>query len=133
MILPTPPARRRPTGPVWLDAEAGPVVRPYTLTQGRAGSEDRDFDMVAFVQATDATGAPPQPHLQREQRAILTFVRRPVSVAEVAAHLDLPLGVVRVLLGDLRRQGMIAVQEPVEDDQQGDRVLRAVMDRLHTL
>jgi Protein of unknown function (DUF742) len=126
-----PPLRRRPIGPIWVDAEAGPVVRPYTLTQGRAGSDDRDFDMVAFVQASLDEGWPS--HLQPEQRAILALVHRPLSVAEVAAHVDLPLGVVRVLLGDLRRQGLVAVQEPVEDDQRDEGVLHAVMDRLRTL
>jgi Protein of unknown function (DUF742) len=128
-----PPLRRRPSGPIWVDAEAGPVVRPYTLTQGRAGSEDRDFDMVAFVQARAGEGFKPASQLQPEQRAILALVHRPLSVAEVAAHVDLPLGVVRVLLGDLRRQGLVAVQEPVEDDQRDENVLHAVMDRLRTL
>jgi len=126
-----PPLRRRPIGPIWVDAEAGPVVRPYTLTQGRAGSDERDFDMVAFVQASLDEGWPS--HLQPEQRAILALVYRPLSVAEVAAHVDLPLGVVRVLLGDLRRQGLVAVQEPVEDDQRDEGVLHAVMDRLRSL
>ena len=128
-----PPLRRRPIGPIWVDAEAGPVVRPYTLTQGRGGTEDRDFDMVAFVQARVGEGFGPASHLQPEQRAILALVHRPLSVAEIAAHVDLPLGVVRVLLGELGRQGLVVVQEPVEDDQRDEGVLHAVMDRLRSL
>jgi hypothetical protein len=35
-----------------------------------------------------------------------------VSVAEVGAELDLPLGTVRVLLGDLLAAGLIETHEP---------------------
>ena len=37
---------------VWLDAEAGPVVRPYALTQGRTRHAGESFDLVATVMAT---------------------------------------------------------------------------------
>ena len=36
----------------WLDAEAGPVVRPYALTQGRTRHTGESFDLVATVRAT---------------------------------------------------------------------------------
>ena len=36
----------------WLDAEAGPVVRPYALTQGRTRHTGESFDLVATVMAT---------------------------------------------------------------------------------
>ena len=39
----------------WLDAEAGPVVRPYALTQGRTRHTGESFDLVATVMATPAT------------------------------------------------------------------------------
>ena len=38
----------------WLDAEAGPVVRPYALTQGRTRHAGESFDLVATVMATPA-------------------------------------------------------------------------------
>ena len=38
----------------WLDAEAGPVVRPYALTQGRTRHTGESFDLVATVMATQA-------------------------------------------------------------------------------
>ena len=40
----------------WLDHDAGPVVRPYAMTQGRVAPED-EFDLVAFVVATAAEGS----------------------------------------------------------------------------
>jgi hypothetical protein len=33
-------------------------------------------------------------------------------VAEIAAHLDLPLNITRVILGDLRRQGLVTIDPP---------------------
>ena len=43
----------------WLDAEAGPVVRPYALTQGRTRHTGESFDLVATVMATRAPVADP--------------------------------------------------------------------------
>ena len=36
----------------WLDETAGPVVRPYALTQGRTRPSGAAFDLVATVTAT---------------------------------------------------------------------------------
>ena len=43
----------------WLDAEAGPVVRPYALTRGRTRHSGEAFDLVATVIATQARIADP--------------------------------------------------------------------------
>jgi Protein of unknown function (DUF742) len=43
----------------WLDAEAGPVVRPYALTQGRTRHTGESFDLVATVVAARAAIADP--------------------------------------------------------------------------
>ncbi|MFD2356616.1 DUF742 domain-containing protein [Nonomuraea ferruginea] len=51
--------------------------------------------------------------LSPEQSLILRAARNPISVADVAVELDLPVGVVRVLLGDLRDQGLISVSAPL--------------------
>jgi len=78
---------------------AGPVVRAFALTGGRARTSTA-FDLLAHVVATD-TARPLLAGLAPELRDILSYADRPVSVAEVASHVDLPLGVVRVLLSDL--------------------------------
>src|SRR5262245_24917073 len=98
----------QPGGPGhdWLDREAGPVVRPYAMTGGRVRPVSGGFDLVAFVVAVPFDGPLPV-HLQPEHRAILGITRDPLSVAEIAAHLDLALGVVRVLLGDLLAERLI--------------------------
>ncbi|MFI9236654.1 DUF742 domain-containing protein [Streptomyces sp. NPDC053079] len=93
-------------------------VRPYSLTGGctRLGHL---LLVETFVAAPPAEGrdAPPEPpsggglasRVLPEVRAIVGLCRRLRSVAEVAALLKMPLGVVRVLLGDLADQGRIRV------------------------
>ena len=54
-----------------------------------------------------------------------------LSVAEVAAHLALPVGIVKVLLSDLVDSGHIVTRASVyEVDQSEDRLLREVLDGL---
>jgi hypothetical protein len=120
----------------WMDSDAGPVVRPYAVTGGRARPAVGAFDLVAFV-VSRADGSGEQ-NLLPEQRAILVRTSEPVSVAELASHLDLALGVVRVLLGDLLQLGLIEMHEPEYDQSVGpqrpdDRILKAVVNGLRAL
>jgi uncharacterized protein DUF742 len=112
----------------------GPVVRPYALTGGRTVPADGDFDLIAIVRSVDddldAEWWPRSP----EHEAISVLCRSPHSVAEVAAELDLALGVVRVLLGDLLDHGRIRVRRPAPVAQfPNERVLKDVIDGLHAL
>jgi hypothetical protein len=55
-------------------------------------------------------------------------------VAELAADADLPVGVVRVLLGDLLEAGFVKVRRPVPPAQLPDeRILREVIEGLRAL
>ena len=85
----------------WLDHDAGPVVRPYAMTQGRVAPSGDQFDLVAFV-VSAGPDAVPVPGLQPEHHAIVAAAWEPTSVVELASTLDLSIGVVRVLLGDPR-------------------------------
>ncbi len=117
----------------WLDQDAGPVVRPYAMTQGRVAPSGGDFDLVAFVVAT----APEPAHvagLQPEHHAIVAAAWEPISVVELASSLDLSIGVVRVLLGDLLSAGLISLYEPPAASQPHDvDVLKAVVNGLRAL
>ncbi len=95
------------TGP----AGSGRVVPAYLLTRGRTRSEGVDLPLEALVEITD-TGRRRYPGLSRERRDILDLCSRPTSVMEVAAHLQVPLGVARVLLGDLATAGVLTVHPP---------------------
>ena len=117
----------------WLDNDAGPVVRPYAMTRGRVAPDGGEFDLVAFVVAA-MPGLPPSPHLQPEHNAIVSACWEPISVVELASNLDLSIGVVRVLLGDLRSAGLISLFEPPAATQPHDvDVLKAVVNGLRAL
>lgn len=97
---------------LWLDAQAGPVVRPYTLTQGRTRPVGEAFDLVSTV-TTTSTRVDDPGVLGPEHVSVLQLAQRPTTVVDIASDVDLPLGVVRILLGDLRELGLIAIKAPV--------------------
>lgn len=98
--------------PLWPDSAAGPLVRLYALTRGRAKPASQIFDLISLV--TAQTLPEHEPGLSPEQAALLELCRRgPQSVAELAAGCDLPLGVARVILSDLLEFGHIHVRRPL--------------------
>ncbi|MEV4436504.1 DUF742 domain-containing protein [Streptomyces sp. NPDC049555] len=141
---------RRPAGPDapehaahWYDDAAGPVVRPYTMTRGRtrAAAAER-LDLIALVVAEDFLLAHPggahaiaDRTLSPEHLDIAALVlQEPQSVAELAAGLDLPVGVVRVLIGDLIDAGYVSACRPVPPAELPDAgILREVIDGLRAL
>ncbi|MEU4611125.1 DUF742 domain-containing protein [Streptomyces umbrinus] len=125
-------------GSQWYDNEAGPLVRPYAMTGGRtkSGPTGVRFDLIALVSLD--TGAPDvrdDTGLDPEHRALIELCRTETqSVAELAADADLPVGVVRVLLGDLLELGCVKVSLPVPPAQLPDeRILREVIEGLRAL
>ena len=121
------------------EAEQARLVRPYTLTRGRTWHAEGDaFDVIAQIAAAEgpqAADADSDLAEDPEQQAILELVRRrPLSVAEIAAETDLPLGVVRILLGDLLDAELITVSRPVPAEQLPDvGILREVIQGLRAL
>lgn len=110
-----PPGRSGPPGP------RAPRVRPYTLTGGRTHTRS-PLEIETLVQtASDADRA----DQQAEHQVIGHVCHRPISVAEVAARTALPLGVVRVLLDDMARQGTVVLHPPT-----GERPDRALLERV---
>jgi hypothetical protein len=101
------------TGPKkrWLDEEAGPVVRSYALTQGRTRPKGEAFGLIDVMMATGAQIGEGS-WFGPEHRRILASCRRPTVVADLASDLDLPLAVIRVLLGDLCQEGLLTVLRP---------------------
>jgi Protein of unknown function (DUF742) len=101
-----------PSHEEWLDAEAGPVVRPYQLTRGRTRVSGEAFDLVATVMATQARIAEPG-GLGPEHFSVLQLAQVPTTVVDIASDVALPLGVVRILLADLREFGLVTIQAPI--------------------
>lgn len=118
----------------WVDDHAGPVVRPYAVTGGRARPVTGNFDLISLVTAT-RTDVGSEAGLGPEHHAIVGLCQRMQSVAEVAAHLDLPVGTVRVLLGDLVARHLVQVREPraTPAGLPDDSVFEAVINGLRAL
>jgi Protein of unknown function (DUF742) len=115
--LRTPHVRRRagdeagPSDDAW-EIEAG-IVRPYVFTQGRTRAASRSLTVEAMVRTT-ASGRQRPDGIPPEQRSIVALCTAAQSVAEVAAKLHTPLGVVRVLVADLTDAGLLEVFEVFE-------------------
>lgn len=83
------------------------AVRPYTWTRGRTRPA---YDLaVETLVSTSAQGRDVAALTSVEHRAVAELCLGPRSVAEVAALLCLPLGVARVLLGDMAGIGLVVV------------------------
>jgi hypothetical protein len=121
-------------GEMWLDRDAGPVVRPYALTRGRSQSSEALLGLIDVVAAAGPAAASTRGlGLGPEHRRLLDLCRTPTAVADLASEIDLPLGVVRVLLGDLRQQGLVSVVSATRQSIPQESLLRSVLDGLRAL
>ncbi len=114
------------------DTDSGPLVRPYTMTGGRTRSPGDTLNMISIIVATresDDWGA-----LEPEHATILRLCHSPISVAELSAQLDIPMAVIKVLLGDLITKGDVCAREPVPAaDLPEMNILQAVLDGIRRL
>lgn len=120
-----------PDGRIRFDDDAGLLVRPYTVTGGRT-RPDAEFNLITLVAATGTALDEVSP----EHSRILRVCRRPASVAEISAHLRLPVVVIKILLADLLSWRAIVTRAPVAfpDMARPDRhVLEAVISALRAL
>ncbi|GII76279.1 hypothetical protein Sru01_12610 [Sphaerisporangium rufum] len=112
--------------------DPGPLVRLFGLTGGRARPPGEDFNLVAIV--TTVPTAHAQGDLSPEYLTVLAMCRRPTPVADVAAQLRLPLNITRVILGDLRYEGLVTIDRPRPATQAIDeRIYREVLHGLRSL
>ena len=99
-------------------AEEPNLVRPYTLTAGRTDSRV-NLPLEAPIGTLPSAKPPRWPANDVRGRMITMCVDHP-SVAEIAAQLSLPLGVARVLIGDLVTQGYLQVHTTLGDSTTTD-------------
>ena len=109
------------------------MVRPYAVTKGR--TQPRGEQPFGLIDVVFATGERSPAHFRPgpEHRRILSLCRRPTPIADVIFEVDLPIGVVRVLLGDLAGEGMIRVIFTQSEPGTEQRLLRMVLDGLESL
>lgn len=116
----------------------GRIVRPYTMTGGRAGTDAPPIALEALVAATPL-GMRMRRRFKWESAEIIAKSRGEVAVIELAALLEVPIGVIRVLADDLRSQGAVTITEPPSellgdtDDEVYTNLLQKVLDGIKSL
>jgi hypothetical protein len=103
----------------WLDGDAGRLVRPYAVTNGRT-TASVELDLLSMVVAT---GTAAYATLEPDHRHALGLCPRPASVAEIAARLRLPAAVTKVILADLVDCGALRAAAPQSGTETSNRVL----------
>jgi len=119
------------------DEPTGALVRPYAVTRGRTRPK-LEIAIEALIETTvrGRAGGRGNSHGQ-EQHYIATLCDgRLQSLAEIAARMQLPLGVARVLIADMAADGLVAVYEPTsfdDNDAVGTELLERVLSGLRRL
>jgi Protein of unknown function (DUF742) len=109
------------------------VVRPYVLTRGRTASSVAALEMHAPVLALVGTDQLPR-NSTPEARGIVDLCQTPMSTAELAARLGEPIGVLRVLVGDLVDAGIVTVRQSEERAEHHDvRLLERLLEGIRAL
>jgi len=107
-----------------VSPQHGNLVRPYMLTRGRTSSSLGVFELHAPVLALIAP----------EDRRIVELCQTPMSVAELSARLSAPVGVVRVLVGDLVVARMVHVRQSEDRAEHRDvRLLERLLEGIRAL
>jgi hypothetical protein len=103
------------------------------LTRGRTSSSLGVFELHAPVLALvgpEQLGRTTTP----EDRSIVELCQTPMSVAELAARLGAPVGVVRVLVGDLVDARMVQVRQMEDRSEHRDvRLLERLLEGIRAL
>ena len=104
------------------------------LTRGRTTSSLGTFELHAPVLAlitTEQLGR----HATPEDRKIVELCQTPTSVAELSARLGAPVGVIRVLVGDLADAQMVQVRQTSEEhaEHRDVRLLERLLEGIRAL
>jgi hypothetical protein len=110
--------------------EGGRLIRPYAMTGGRTIAET-EIKLEAQIQASTRASQ----HLgayRWEAAKVVELVQQPMALIEVAARLQIPIGVARVLVADLVSDGAVVLHVP-EKSQSFASLLERVLDGVRSL
>lgn len=103
------------------------IVRPYALTAGRTRASI-DLPVEAIIERLPRAAEREWPEHDQVGQIVAACESR-TSVAEISAAVSLPLGVVRVLLGDLVDQGYLKVAATTLTDASSRDVRQDLIER----
>jgi hypothetical protein len=106
------------------------LVRPYLITGGRTHTVST-LEIETLVEVTDLAdercGS-----LQFEARRVIELCQEPVSIAEIAALIAIPLGVARVLVADLAEADLLEIHRTVSPNGPDIPLLERLLDELRS-
>jgi hypothetical protein len=115
------------------DEPTGALVRPYTVTRGRTRPK-LEIALEALVETTvrgrTANIGRFGQGSEHQYIAAMCDGGRVQSLAEIAARMQLPLGVARVIVADMASDGLVAVYEPTPLDDETDAVGTELLERV---
>lgn len=108
------------------------MVRAYAMTRGRTQVDAPHLRFESMVQVaaqvTDSVS-----RLTFERRKIASLCASPVSVAELAAGISVPIGVARVLVGDLIGEGILRLFAAPTNPMHDISLVRELIDGIRNL
>jgi hypothetical protein len=115
------------------DEPTGALVRPYAVTRGRTRPK-LEIALEALVETT-VRGRTANVNRfgqgsEHQYIAAMCDGGRVQSLAEIAARMQLPLGVARVIVADMASDGLVAVYEPTPLDDETDAVGTELLERV---
>ena len=114
------------------DEPTGALVRPYAVTRGRTRPK-LEIALEALVETTvrgRSTGVGRGGGSEHQYIAAMCDGGRVQSLAEIAARMQLPLGVARVIVADMASDGLVAVYEPTSLEDETDAVGTELLERV---
>jgi hypothetical protein len=109
------------------DEPDDPVIRPFLLTGGRTHPTQQGLQVESLIQARpDGLRS----DLRFEARQIVELCQRPISLAELAAAVRVPIGVARVLVSDLLADGAVTL---VQHEELSVQMIERIRDRVRAL
>ena len=114
------------------DEPTGALVRPYAVTRGRTRPK-LEIALEALVETTvrgRSTGNGRGGGTEHQYIAEMCDGGRVQSLAEIAARMQLPLGVARVIVADMASDGLVAVYEPTSLEDETDAVGTELLERV---
>lgn len=89
----------------------GQLIRPYAVTRGRT-EPIREVALEAIL-LTTPSGRQEAAFAGRDKHRIASLCDgRALSLAEISSYLQMPLGVARVLVAEMVRDGLLALHDP---------------------
>lgn len=107
-------------------------VRAYAITRGRSNpAVQLDYETILTPTEAGVAAAAGQ---RFERLAIVRALQRePMSVAELSVHLALPLGVVRVVAGDMVAEELLAAHRPLGNVADDVDLIRRLIEGIRAL